>query len=74
VWTLDHKVPLPQRPLQKPFLMPIEDIFAITGRGTVVTGRIEQGMLIVRTNCLFLVARCMSVINIGVFNRNGKAQ
>jgi elongation factor Tu len=43
VWTLDNKVPLPQRPIQKPFLMPIEDIFAITGRGTVVTGRIEQG-------------------------------
>lgn len=43
VETLDTKIPQPQRPVQKPFLMPIEDIFAITGRGTVVTGRIEQG-------------------------------
>jgi len=42
VQTLDA-IPQPQRPVQKSFLMPIEDIFAITGRGTVVTGRIEQG-------------------------------
>jgi len=43
--TLDNKLPLPQRPIQKPFLMPIEDVFAITGRGTVVTGRIDQGVV-----------------------------
>jgi len=43
IWTLDNKIPQPKRPVDKPFLMPIEDIFAITGRGTVVTGRIEQG-------------------------------
>jgi len=43
IWTLDNKIPQPKRPIDKPFLMPIEDIFAITGRGTVVTGRIEQG-------------------------------
>jgi len=39
------KLPLPARPLDKPFLMPIEDIFSISGRGTVITGRIEQGVL-----------------------------
>ncbi len=41
--TVDEKIPLPVRALDKPFLMPIEDVFSISGRGTVVTGRIEQG-------------------------------
>jgi len=40
---VDRYIPLPVRPLDKPFLMPVEDIFSISGRGTVVTGRIEQG-------------------------------
>jgi elongation factor Tu len=40
---LDSFIPMPVRELEKPFLMPIEDIFTIQGRGTVVTGRIEQG-------------------------------
>ncbi|HEO70057.1 MAG TPA: elongation factor Tu [Candidatus Hydrogenedentes bacterium] len=40
---VDSYIPTPQRELDKPFLMPIEDVFTITGRGTVVTGRIEQG-------------------------------
>jgi elongation factor Tu len=40
---LDTYVPLPERPIDKPFLMPIEDVFSISGRGTVVTGRIERG-------------------------------
>src|SRR5437868_2081789 len=40
---VDKSVPLPQRDIDKPFLMPIEDIFSISGRGTVVTGRIERG-------------------------------
>jgi len=40
---VDAYVPIPERPLDKPFLMPIEDVFSISGRGTVVTGRIEQG-------------------------------
>ncbi len=40
---VDRYVPLPERDVDKPFLMPVEDIFAITGRGTVVTGRIERG-------------------------------
>ena len=41
--TLDEYIPLPVREVEKPFLMPIEDIFSIEGRGTVVTGRIERG-------------------------------
>jgi elongation factor Tu len=40
---VDQSVPLPQREIDKPFLMPIEDIFSISGRGTVVTGRVERG-------------------------------
>jgi len=40
---VDSYIPTPQRDLDKPFLMPVEDVFTITGRGTVVTGRIEQG-------------------------------
>jgi elongation factor Tu len=40
---LDQYVPLPQREVDKPFLMPIEDVFSISGRGTVVTGRVERG-------------------------------
>jgi len=42
---LDAYVPLPERPIDKPFLMPIEDVFSISGRGTVVTGRIERGKI-----------------------------
>jgi len=42
---VDEKVPEPVRELDKPFLMPIEDVFTITGRGTVVTGRVERGKL-----------------------------
>jgi elongation factor Tu len=41
----DTYIPMPQRAIDKPFLMPIEDIFSISGRGTVVTGRIEQGQV-----------------------------
>ena len=43
--TVDEYVPTPERDLDKPFMMPIEDVFTITGRGTVVTGRIERGIL-----------------------------
>jgi len=42
---VDEHVPLPKRVLDKPFLMPVEDVFSISGRGTVVTGRIEQGIV-----------------------------
>lgn len=43
--TIDTYIPLPVRATEKPFLMPIEDIFAIKGRGTVVTGRVERGVV-----------------------------
>jgi elongation factor Tu len=42
---VDSWIPQPERPLDKPFLMPIEDVFSISGRGTVVTGRIETGIV-----------------------------
>ncbi|MGG0824363.1 elongation factor Tu [Paenibacillus turicensis] len=41
--TIDEYIPLPERPTDKPFLMPVEDVFSITGRGTVATGRVERG-------------------------------
>ena len=43
--TLDSYIPEPERPMDKPFLMPIEDVFSISGRGTVVTGRIARGIV-----------------------------
>ena len=43
--TLDSYIPTPQRALDQPFLMPIEDVFTISGRGTVVTGRVERGIV-----------------------------
>ncbi|GAA0538837.1 elongation factor Tu [Rhizomicrobium palustre] len=42
---VDEYIPQPARPLDQPFLMPIEDVFSISGRGTVVTGRVERGMV-----------------------------
>lgn len=49
IWDLmdevDKYIPVPERPVDKPFLMPIEDIFSISGRGTVATGRIETGVI-----------------------------
>src|SRR3974390_1910203 len=42
---VDRYIPLPERPRDQPFLMPIEDVFSISGRGTVVTGRIERGVI-----------------------------
>jgi elongation factor Tu len=49
VWELmeavDSYIPTPDRPVDKPFLMPIEDVFSISGRGTVVTGRVERGIV-----------------------------
>jgi elongation factor Tu len=43
---VDQNVPEPEREIDKPFLMPVEDVFTITGRGTVVTGRVERGVLL----------------------------
>jgi elongation factor Tu len=49
IWELmdaiDTYIPTPERPIDKPFLMPIEDVFSISGRGTVVTGRVERGIV-----------------------------
>jgi elongation factor Tu len=45
VETLDDYIPEPERPIDQPFLMPIEDVFSISGRGTVVTGRIDRGII-----------------------------
>ena len=42
---VDANIPQPDRPKDKPFLMPVEDVFSISGRGTVVTGRIERGII-----------------------------
>jgi len=54
IWDLmqavDDYIPIPDRPKDQPFLMPVEDVFGIKGRGTVVTGRVEQGMVKVGQN------------------------
>ena len=42
---VDEWIPLPDRPVDQPFLMPIEDVFSISGRGTVGTGRVERGII-----------------------------
>ena len=47
---VDQFIPTPERAVEKPFLMPVEDIFSITGRGTVATGRIESGIVKVGEN------------------------
>ena len=43
--TLDSYIPTPERAIDQPFLMPVEDVFSISGRGTVVTGRVERGIV-----------------------------
>ena len=45
VQTMDEYIPIPERPIDQPFLLPIEDVFSISGRGTVVTGRVERGIV-----------------------------
>ncbi|HEU0221967.1 MAG TPA: elongation factor Tu [Paracoccaceae bacterium] len=45
IQAVDEYIPTPDRPIDQPFLMPIEDVFSISGRGTVVTGRIERGVI-----------------------------
>ena len=54
---VDSYVPTPERDMDKPFLMPIEDVFTITGRGTVVTGRVERGKLPINTEIEILGIR-----------------
>jgi len=48
---LDSYIPMPERQVDKPFLMPIEDVFSISGRGTVVTGRVERGKVKIGEEC-----------------------
>src|SRR5207237_6406906 len=45
VSAIDDYIPVPDRPIDQPFLMPVEDVFNIEGRGTVATGRVERGVL-----------------------------
>jgi len=45
IQAIDEKIPTPKRDVDKPFLMPVEDVFSISGRGTVATGRVEQGII-----------------------------
>eukprot|EP01112_Ceratiomyxa_fruticulosa_P005038 TRINITY_DN155_c0_g1_i1.p1 TRINITY_DN155_c0_g1~~TRINITY_DN155_c0_g1_i1.p1 ORF type:complete len:456 (+),score=130.12 TRINITY_DN155_c0_g1_i1:130-1497(+) len=69
---MDNKIPQPQRPLDKPFLMPIEDIFSIGGRGTVVTGRIESGSVKVGDEVTIIGPKPhekLIVIGIEMFNK-----
>lgn len=47
---VDEKIPQPERPLDKPFLMPVENVFSISGRGTVITGKVEQGRIKMNDN------------------------
>ncbi|MCI8309276.1 MAG: elongation factor Tu [Clostridia bacterium] len=47
---VDSYIPTPERPIDQPFLMPVEDVFTITGRGTVATGRVERGVVKVQDN------------------------
>ena len=47
---VDAYIPFPERATDKPFLMPVEDVFTITGRGTVATGRVERGIIKVGDN------------------------
>ncbi len=54
---VDENVPTPERDMDKPFLMPIEDVFTITGRGTVVTGKVERGKLAINSEIEILGIR-----------------
>ncbi len=70
---LDDKIPTPERDTEKPFLMPIEDIFSIEGRGTVVTGRIERGQLNLNDEVEIIGLRdtqVTTVTGIEMFNKN----
>ncbi len=72
---LDTYIPLPERDTEKPFLMPIEDIFSIEGRGTVVTGRIERGIVKVGEDIEIVGIKPTSkttVTGIEMFNKNLK--
>ena len=72
VAALDSYIPMPARPTDKPFLMPIEDVFSIPGRGTVVTGRVEAGVLKLGAEVEivgFVDSRKTTVTGIEMFNK-----
>ena len=66
--TVDEYIPNPERDTDKPFLMPVEDVFSITGRGTVATGRVERGVLHVNENVeiVDIVDEARSVVVTGI--------
>jgi elongation factor Tu len=71
--TMDKYFIIPERPLDKPFLMPIEDVFSISGRGTVVTGRVEQGKVKIGETCEIVgIKPTLTTVITGVemFNKN----
>ena len=72
VEALDSYIPIPARPTDKPFLMPVEDVFSIPGRGTVVTGRVESGILKLGSEVEivgFVDTRKTTVTGIEMFNK-----
>ncbi|MBX4198604.1 elongation factor Tu [Candidatus Parcubacteria bacterium] len=71
--TLDEYIPVPERDTSKPFLMPVEDIFSIEGRGTVVTGKIERGIVKVGEDIEIIglkAAQKTTVTGIEMFNKS----
>lgn len=71
--TLDSYIPEPERPVDQPFLMPVEDIFTIEGRGTVVTGRIERGIVKINEEVEIIGLRDTSktvITGIEMFNKS----
>ena len=69
---VDSYIPMPERAIDKPFIMPIEDIFSIQGRGTVITGRIERGIVKVGEECEivgFTATRKTTVTGVEMFKK-----
>lgn len=67
---VDDYIPLPPRDLEKEFLMPVEDVFSIAGRGTVVTGRIEQGKIKVHICCVLCCSgRCFCEVSVSASSK-----
>ncbi|MDD4458035.1 MAG: EF-Tu/IF-2/RF-3 family GTPase, partial [Syntrophotalea acetylenica] len=70
---VDSYIPTPERAVDKPFLMPVEDVFSITGRGTVATGRVERGVVKVSDNVeivgLMEKARAVVVTGVEMFHK-----
>ena len=70
---MDSYFIIPERPLDKPFLMPIEDVFSISGRGTVVTGRVEQGKVKIGDTCEIVgikPTQTTVITGVEMFNKN----